>query len=106
MVAESVSDTETLRAIRDTYVATGRILCPHTAVGLVARRRHARFRPAILLATAHPGKFPDVVREATGEEVQLPEPLQRTLEERRDPIDVDAHDEALRTFLRSLERSS
>jgi threonine synthase len=102
VVAESVDDTQTRRAIRDTYVATGRVLCPHTAVGLVARRRHARFRPAILLATAHPGKFPEIVREATGEEVQLPEPLQRGLEQRRDPSDVEADSGRLREFLRSL----
>jgi threonine synthase len=102
VVGESISDPETLRTIRDTYVASGRIVCPHTAVGLAARKRHARFRPAVVFATAHPGKFAEIAREATGEDVALPEVLRRALGQRRDPVDMQPEPAALQEFLRTL----
>ena len=58
---------DTLAAIRDTYAATGTVLDPHTAVGVsVALRNLSDEAPMICLATAHPAKFPDAVREAIG----------------------------------------
>ncbi len=64
----SVSDAETLEEIRLTYQSVGYLACPHTAVGLRAWRRlseaGATRAPALLLATAHPGKFPEIVAQA------------------------------------------
>ena len=75
----SVTDDETLRCMRRVADEAGYIACPHTAVGLEAVRRHReRFgdeRPAIVLATAHPAKFPETVARATGNEPAQPERL-------------------------------
>ena len=58
---------DTLATIRDTYAATGVVLDPHTAVGVsVALRNLSDEAPMICLATAHPAKFPDAVKTATG----------------------------------------
>jgi threonine synthase len=78
--AESVSDDETLRTIRDTYERYGRLIDPHTAVGLAAtnrlpRRAHA---PIVVLSTAHPAKFPDTVAKATGTVPPLPLRVQQS----------------------------
>jgi len=59
--------------IRDTYRATGELLCPHSAVGVhVAEAQRDPRVPMITLATAHPAKFPDAVEAATDLRPPLP----------------------------------
>ncbi|HTY70091.1 MAG TPA: threonine synthase [Alphaproteobacteria bacterium] len=67
-------DAETLAAIRRVYETTGELVDPHTAVGLSAAQaeRGPPHVPMVTLATAHPAKFPDAVREATGVRPALP----------------------------------
>lgn len=69
----SVSDEETRAQLRATFAEDGYLACPHTSVGLRAieqlRSAGEVEGPALLLATAHPGKFPEVVTEALGPDV-------------------------------------
>jgi threonine synthase len=78
IVGVAVSEEETRRTIRDVYEAAGYILDPHGAVGAAAalRVRHdmGERRPMIALATAHPAKFGDVIREELGFDPELPAP--------------------------------
>ena len=71
--AESVDDDATLARMADTHRRHGVVVCPHTAVGLEAAerdrgRRRSGAEPAgrawLVLATAHPAKFPEVVAKA------------------------------------------
>lgn len=74
--AERVSDVETIEEIQRTYKESGIVVCPHTAVGLAAARRLPTGpRPVVVLATAHPAKFPDVIDEALGLDCPLPETI-------------------------------
>lgn len=71
-----IDDNATLQRMQLTYRQDGYLADPHTAVGLeaLARLRNevgAPARPAVLLATAHPAKFPEAVERATG---TAPEP--------------------------------
>jgi threonine synthase len=73
--------------------ATGELVDPHTAVGIRVGRQ-CRLDPAtplVCLATAHPGKFPDAVRRATGVTPSLPAPL-ADLHERAERFDVLPND--------------
>jgi threonine synthase len=72
-----VSEDETRAAIRAAHRRSGVVLDPHAAVAYSAA---VRFRdaldvpaPVIVLATAHPAKFADVIREELGVEPELPE---------------------------------
>ena len=59
-------DKGMVKIIRDTYADCGYLLDPHTAIGLEAAR-HCRGNietPMVTLATAHPAKFPDAVKQA------------------------------------------
>lgn len=71
-----VSEEETRAAIRDAYRRSGAILDPHAAVAFAAALRYrdaANIRlPMVVLATAHPAKFADVIREELGLEPVLP----------------------------------
>ena len=50
---------ETLATIERWYRRTGRVLDPHTAVGVKVAEELRGAAPTVCLATAHPGKFPD-----------------------------------------------
>ena len=76
----SVDEHETLATVARVFKATGRIVDPHTAVGLAAADRLARPEETVVtLATAHPAKFPDAIEKAIGQRPSLPSNLQRNL---------------------------
>jgi threonine synthase len=72
--AASASETEVAAAIRRVRAESGYLMDPHTACGWVAASKcPPRERGAtIVLATAHPSKFPDAVEAITGERPALP----------------------------------
>ena len=69
-------DPATLEIIGKTYRDTGRLIDPHTAVGLAAAQElRAEGELTVVLATAHPAKFPDAVKQATGITPDLPDSM-------------------------------
>jgi threonine synthase len=60
---------------------TGVIADPHTAVAVAAARQESgqRATPMVVLATAHPAKFPELVERATGGVPERPERLRLRL---------------------------
>ncbi|AKJ64095.1 threonine synthase [Kiritimatiella glycovorans] len=72
---------------------------PHTAVGIgVAEDFCDPEAPMICLATAHPAKFPDAIREATGEEAQHAI-LDRCLNAETRTERMPADEQAVRAFI-------
>ena len=75
--AASVNDEETLVAIDRFADKTGYILDPHTAIGVGAgQQMRSGDCPLICLATAHPAKFGETVKKATGIDPTLPPAFQ------------------------------
>jgi threonine synthase len=74
----TVGERETRQAIRDVHAAHGYVFDPHGAVAAAAVARLWRETgergPIITLATAHPAKFGEVIREELGFAPELPEP--------------------------------
>jgi threonine synthase len=71
-----IDDDMVARVIDATYRTTGRLVDPHTAVGLgAAALHHDGAVPMVCLATADPAKFPDAVEAASGVRPALPEHL-------------------------------
>ncbi|WP_417767580.1 threonine synthase [Stappia sp.] len=67
----------TSATIARTHEETGYLLDPHTAIGVeVASRQADSDTPMVVLATAHPAKFPDAVEAACGVRPALPPELQ------------------------------
>ncbi len=67
--ADSLDDDGTRTVIRQVYEQAGLVVDPHTAVGVgVGRelRQHGEV-PLVMLACAHPAKFPETVEAALGE---------------------------------------
>jgi threonine synthase len=76
--AQSVSDEQIRATIRRDHGEWGQVWCPHTATAahvyrnLPASRREERW---VLVATAHPAKFNDVVEPLIGRDVPVPQAL-------------------------------
>lgn len=93
--AARASDHEILTAMAAVHRSTGPILCPHSAAGVVAAQKTARSQKSatrVVLATAHPAKFPETVRRAIG--VTPPIPVRAAAivgaQERMTMVDADA----------------
>ena len=100
--AHRIDDDETLDIIRDVHARSGILVDPHTAVGIGAARKTERDgHKRVVLATAHPAKFPDAVEKATGVRPALPPHLADLLErpERAEHIENDVA--TLRAFVRA-----
>jgi threonine synthase len=71
-----VNDDETIQSMQRVFRETRYMADPHTAVGLEAVRHHrertGEYRPVVVLATAHPAKFPETVLQALGERPETP----------------------------------
>ena len=77
--AESMSDNETKSIINEIYKKEKILIDPHTAVGIGATKKLQLENNAVILATAHPSKFSDVVMKETNTMPELPENLENIL---------------------------
>ncbi len=100
---EKVSDEETLATLRRVHAEHGLLLDPHTAVGVLAAERFRQENgfdgQVIVLATAHPGKFPEIVREATGRQPELPVALAAVLKLHKQSLPLEPQFEELKGLL-------
>jgi threonine synthase len=90
--AESVDDATIRRRIGEDFMRFGREWCPHTATAAEVYQRlserERRDNPWILVATAHPAKFNDIVEPIIGRSVDIPPALERLLELPRQFTDI------------------
>lgn len=100
----AVHEDEVSRCIAALHRRTGYVADPHTAVAYAAaeRQNEGIDAPLVVLAAAHPAKFPETVEEAIGRTVELPPGLRGTRDrgERMTVIepDLDALTELLSTL--------
>jgi threonine synthase len=94
------SEEQTLARIRAEIARSGELLCPHSAVGVEVAEAHQGPTPMVTLATAHPAKFPDAVKQASGIRPPLPERMADLFDrpERVTPVANDLA--ALETLIR------
>ncbi|WP_417461404.1 threonine synthase [Kordiimonas sp.] len=73
--AERVDDETTKAVMQELHANAGYIADPHTAVGIEAANNCLpdNAAPRVTLSTAHPAKFGDAVKEATGVDPALPQ---------------------------------
>ena len=81
-LSASLSEDEIIKTISDVYKKNKLILYPHTAIGFAAFDRVSLEGNNIVLATAHPSKFPDAINKALDMSAELPKELQYVLSEK------------------------
>jgi len=100
--ASSVDDIEIRGTLRRDSHELGRIWCPHTATAAkVYRRMLSRGARGhwVIVSTAHPAKFNDIVEPQTGQEVPVPPALAKLLSLPRQEQELEPSLSALRTQL-------
>jgi threonine synthase len=79
VTAYTVDDAAIRARIRAGFERFGQVWCPHTATAAEAYERLPPERrgagPWVLVATAHPAKFREIVEPLIGRELPMPEPL-------------------------------
>ena len=101
----SITDDETRRTIKNVYQTQGYLLDPHGAVGWLALEQYLKNNPAekgIVLETAHPVKFYDVVEPLIGEKVSIPLTVEQQLLLQKKSTKIEAETDLLKEFLLSL----
>jgi len=92
--ALSVSDAEITQQIGQNFAELGLATCPHTATAMHAWRRlgpqEQQEKDWIVVATAHPAKFEQIVEPIIGATVPLPEDLADTLARPRRFVEIGA----------------
>lgn len=96
-------DAQVTSAIGRVYREHGYLLDPHSAIAWLALEDYLRSDAdvrGVLLATAHPAKFREVVEPAVGTTVDLPPTLAAALARPRHSLSMPADYAALNRFLR------
>ncbi|WP_237154568.1 threonine synthase [Oryzibacter oryziterrae] len=85
---------------------SGYLLDPHSATGVAVAERNAKLGiPMITLATAHPAKFPDAVRTASGDHPALPLWLGDLMERPERQTVMDNSLDAVEAFIKARARA-
>ena len=80
--AKKITDNETLATIKDFANKYNFILDPHTATAVEAANRLNSNLDTIIVGTAHPFKFLETIKQATGKEVKPPEQFSKLLDKK------------------------
>lgn len=104
-VSACTVDDEAIRArIRQGYEEFGQVWCPHTATAAEAyarlpaeRRDSGRW---VLVSTAHPAKFREIVEPLIGRDIPMPQSLARLFARPSECTQIDADLQSLRDALR------
>ena len=97
----TVDDTSTVTAMRDVYKSYDYLMDPHTAVALESseKLKAAYTGKNIILATAHPAKFPKILEEASLKISSVPERLSSIFNREERFFDLPASKEKIFNFI-------
>jgi threonine synthase len=102
----SITDDQTKATLKSVYQNSKYLLDPHGAVGYLALEQYLQLNPSqkgMILETAHPVKFYDVVEPVTGEAVPIPASVQQQLTAEKKSTRIEASAELLKAFLLSMD---
>lgn len=99
--------SETAQMIDRVYKENGYLVDPHTAVALkVARENKQPYIPMIVLATAHPAKFPDAIKNACGINAPCPSCLNDLMEREERFISLANDEKIVKDYISLKSRAS
>jgi len=96
--AARVTDEAIRQRIETGQDVWGEVWCPHTATAVDVREKllaSSDDRPWVIVATAHPAKFDDIVEPLVGRDVPVPEALAEVMERSRPAPEIPPSLDAL-----------
>jgi threonine synthase len=105
--SSSYSDDETIRAMKEVKEKFNYIIDPHGAVGYLALKDFINISAydsycGIVVETAHPAKFQDVVEFATGDRIEMPEVLSECLRKEKHTVELSNDFDLLKEYLLNI----
>lgn len=96
----SFTDDETRETMKKIYDNSGYVSDPHGAVGYLGLKKHGLKENefGVFLETAHPVKFLDVVEETLPVKVEIPEQIQKIINNKKVSIKASSYED-LKAFL-------
>ena len=105
--SSSYTDDNTISAIKEVNAKYNYTIDPHGAVGYLALRDYLKNISknsfyGIIVETAHPAKFKDIVESATCKEINMPESLSNCLEKEKRAVALPNEYKSLKNYLLSI----
>ena len=96
----SFTDDETRETMKKIYENSGYVADPHGAVGYLGLKKHGLKENefGVFLETAHPVKFLDVVEETLPVKVEIPEQIQKVINNKKVAIKASSYED-LKAYL-------
>ena len=95
-----MSEEEVLKTINTVHKKYNFVLDPHSAIGYGAFDKVNLNGNNIVLATAHPCKFPDAIKKAIDLKAELPEELRFIMNEKENYDKVDNNVDKVKQHIR------
>ena len=99
--AEKISDSETLSIIKEVYDKYKFTIDPHTATAFGAINKIGNINDTVALGTAHPYKFLETIKKATGENVKAPHQLKKFIDKDEKFDIVENNNEIIKKYILS-----
>lgn len=100
----SISDKQTRETVKNVYRETSYVADPHTAVGIAAAKQYNNSHPIIVLSTAHPAKFREIVGPVIGKRIPLPPQLKKFINKTKKAILMENDAESIKRLI--LEKNN
>jgi threonine synthase len=97
--AEKISDSETLSIIKEVYNKEKFIIDPHTATAFGAINKIGELNNIVALGTAHPYKFLETVKNATGKNVEPPHQLEKFMDKDEKFVIIENDNEKIKKYI-------
>jgi threonine synthase len=100
----SYNDESTVSGIKEVFEKYNYVIDPHGSVGYLALKKFLSSRSkedyfGIVVETAHPAKFKDIVESTIGKEVEIPERLKECISKEKKSIMLNNKYETLKEYL-------
>ena len=99
--AEKINDSETLSIIKEVYDKEKFIIDPHTATAFGAINKIGELKDTVALGTAHPYKFLETVKKATGKNVEAPHQLQKFMDKEEKFDIIENNNDIIKKYILS-----
>ena len=99
-LSECINEEETLSTIKQIYNKHNLVIDPHTAIGVGALRKLNIKSRSIVLATAHPCKFPLAIEKAINKTEPLPDELNYILNEKEHYEILDNNVDKIKNYVK------
>jgi len=97
--AEKISDSETLSIIKEVYNKEKFIIDPHTATAFGAINKIGELNNIVALGTAHPYKFLETVKKATGKNVEPPHQLEKLMDKDEKFVIIENNNDKIKKYI-------